>query len=246
MRPVIGITCRRVAGGGTGADEYRLAAAYITAVETAGGIPLLLPALAIRERLPVAVCHGLLFSGGGDPDPRFYGEEELFPLDSVDRHRDDWEIFLVQQALRYAIPVFGICRGLQVINVALGGSLYQDLPTQLGVFHRQEAPAEKVSHRVWVEEGTLLARILKRKRLWTNSLHHQAVKEPAPGLTISARSGDGVVEALEAREGPFLLAVQWHPERLKGPGARRLFKAFISHAAVRAGSSPVPPLYLDG
>jgi putative glutamine amidotransferase len=239
MRPVIGITCRRVAGAGVA--EYRLAAPYITAVEEAGGIPLLLPALAVREQLPAAVCHGLLFSGGGDPDPRLYGEEELFPLDSMDRHRDDWEIFLVQQARQYAIPVFGICRGLQVINVALGGNLYQDLPAQLGVSHRQEKPAGKVSHRVLVEEGTLLARILKRKRIWTNSLHHQAVKEPAPGLAVAARSGDGVVEALEAQEGPFLLAVQWHPERLKSPGARRLFRAFITHAAARAGFSPASP-----
>ncbi|NLW08833.1 MAG: gamma-glutamyl-gamma-aminobutyrate hydrolase family protein [Firmicutes bacterium] len=243
MRPVIGITCRRVTGAGTGVPEYRLAAAYITAVEEAGGIPLLLPALAVRERLPAAACHGLLFSGGGDPDPQLYGEEELFPLDSVDRHRDAWEIFLVREALRHAIPVFGICRGLQITNVALGGSLYQDLPAQLRVSHRQEAPAEKVSHRVWVEEGTLLARIIKRKRIWTNSLHHQAVKEPAPGLIVAARSGDGVVEALEAQDGPFLLAVQWHPERLKSPGARRLFKAFICSAAARAGFSP---LHLDG
>ncbi|NLY89858.1 MAG: gamma-glutamyl-gamma-aminobutyrate hydrolase family protein [Firmicutes bacterium] len=239
MRPVIGITCRRVPGAGV--DEYRLAVPYITAVEKAGGIPLLLPALTVRERLPAAVCHGFLFSGGGDPDPRFYGEEGLFPLDSVDRHRDAWEIFLVEQALRYAVPVFGICRGLQIINVALGGSLYQDLPAQLRVSHRQDAPAEKVSHRVWVEEGTLLARILKRKRIWTNSLHHQAVKKPAPGLIIAARSGDGVVEALEAKKGPFLLAVQWHPERLHSPGARRLFRAFITCAAERAGLFPFSP-----
>ncbi len=241
MRPVIGITCRRVTGARPGVTEYRLAAAYIAAVEEAGGIPLLLPALAVREQMPVAVCHGLLFSGGGDPDPRLYGEEELFPLDSVDRHRDDWEIFLVQQAREYAIPVFGICRGLQIINVALGGSLYQDLPSQCGVSHRQEKPGEKVSHRVLVEEETLLARIIKRKRIWTNSHHHQAVKEPAPGLIVAARSGDGVVEALEAQEGPFLLAVQWHPERLQSPCTRRLFRAFITHATARAGFFPASP-----
>src|SRR5690554_4459450 len=239
MRPVIGITCRRVAGAGV--DEYRLAVPYIAAVEKAGGIPLLLPALAVRERLPAAVCHGLLFSGGGDPDPRFYGEEELFPLDSVDRRRDAWEIFLVKQARRYAIPVFGICRGLQIINVALGGTLYQDLPAQLRVSHRQDTPAEKVSHRVWVEEGTLLARIIKRKRIWTNSLHHQAVKEPAPGLIIAARSEDGVVEALETQKGPFLLAVQWHPERLRSPGTRRLLRTFITYAAARGGFFPASP-----
>ena len=220
--------------------EYRLAAPYITAVEEAGGIP---PAP------PGAGCTGATAGCGlpraslqrrGDPT-RVFTEEELFPLDSMDRHWDDWEIFLVQQARQYVIPVFGICRGLQVINVALGGNLYQDLPAQLGVSHRQEKPAGKVSHRVLVEEGTLLARILKRKRIWTNSLHHQAVKEPAPGLAVAARSGDGVVEALEAQEGPFLLAVQWHPERLKSPGARRLFRAFITHAAARAGFSPASP-----
>ena len=219
---------------GAGVAEYRLAA-LITAVEEAGGIPAL-PALAAWS-MPAAVC-GLLFSGGGDPDPRLWGGSD-FLLDSMYRHRDDWRSSWCNRPA--SASVFGICRGLQVINVALGGNLYQDLPAQLGVSHRQEKPAGKVSHRVLVEEGTLLARILKRKRIWTNSLHHQAVKEPAPGLAVAARSGDGVVEALEAQEGPFLLAVQWHPERLKSPGARRLFRAFITHAAARAGFSPASP-----
>lgn len=240
MRPVIGITCRRVIGAD--ADEYRLAAQYVAIVEKAGGIPLLLPALAVRERLPAAFCHGLLFSGGGDPDPRLYGEKELFPLDSVDRERDNWEIFLLQQAFSFGIPVFGICRGVQILNVALGGSLYQDLPAQLRIYnHRQKAPAEKVSHRVQVEEGSLLGKVLRRKRIWTNSLHHQAVKDIAPELIVSARTGDGVVEALEARRGSFLLAVQWHPERLSSPGARRLFAEFIIRASAHPGFFPFSP-----
>lgn len=230
MKPVIGITCRHFVK--TGGDEYRLAVGYIEAVEKAGGIPLILPPVHNRASFPVSICQGLLFSGGGDPEPRLYGEEDHPRLGSVDRDRDYWEIYLIRRAVRQKIPVFGICRGLQIINVALGGSLYQDLPGQAGIYgHNQDKPAEKVSHRVWVEEGTLLYKIIKRKRIWTNSLHHQAVKVVAPGLLVSARTEDGVVEALESPGGSFLLAVQWHPERLASPGARKLFTAFVENAA---------------
>jgi len=230
MKPVIGITCRHFVGAGC--DEYRLAARYIEAVEKAGGIPLVLPAVNNRALSPASICQGLLFSGGGDPEPGLYGEEEHPRLGSVDRDRDYWEIHLVRRAVRQKIAVFGICRGLQVINVALGGTLYQDLPAQAGIYgHSQDRPAEKVSHRVWLEEGTLLHKIMKRKRIWTNSLHHQAVKEVAPGLVVSARTADGVVEALELPGDSFFLSVQWHPERLAYPGARKLFTAFVKNAA---------------
>lgn len=230
MKPVIGITCRHFVE--TGGNEYRVAAGYIEAVEKAGGIPLVLPPVHDRAAFPVSICQGFLLSGGGDPDPRLYGEEDHPRLGTVDRNRDRWEIYLIRRALRQKIPVFGICRGLQMINVALGGSLYQDLPDQAGIYgHCQESPAEKVSHRVWVEEGTLLYKIIKRERIWTNSHHHQAVKEVAPGLVVSARTGDGVVEALEGSGGSFLLAVQWHPERLASSGARKLFAAFVENAA---------------
>ena len=237
MRPVIGITCRRVAGAGV--DEYRLAVPYIAAVEKAGGIPLLLPALAVRERLPAAVCHGLLFSGGGDPDPRFYGEEELFPLDSVDRRRDAWEIFLVKQARRYAIPVFGICRGYKLLMWRLAA-----LCTRI-FRHNSGFPTGRIHRRKKSAPGVGGGRNPsgannKRKRIWTNSLHHQAVKD-RPGLIIAARSGDGVVEALETQKGPFLLAVQWHPERLRSPGTRRLLRTFITYAAARGGFFPASP-----
>lgn len=232
IKPVIAITCchdrnRRP-------DQYTLAGAYCRAIAKAGGIPVLLPALAALERPLRSFCQGLLLSGGGDFDPVFFNEAPHPQLGTVDRIRDQWEIHLIRAAWTEDLPVLGICRGLQALNVAFNGTLYQDLPDQYPsgekgplLEHSQRLPGDQVSHRVTIAEGTLLSTVLGSTEIWTNSHHHQAVKEPGANLRITAWSDDGVVEGLEGTGGSFLLGVQWHPERLDTPDAQRLFAGFV-------------------
>ena len=211
-----------------------LAGAYCRAIEKAGGIPVLLPAMAKLDRPLHSFCQGLLFSGGGDFDPAFFNEEPHPQLGTVDLERDRWEILLIRKARAEGLPMLGICRGIQALNVALGGTLYQDLPAQYPrvsnlplLEHNQQIPSDRVSHRVTIVAGSLLSRVIGSTEIWTNSHHHQAVKEAAPDLKITARSDDGVIEGLEGTEGPFLLGVQWHPERLANPDSQRLFTGFV-------------------
>jgi putative glutamine amidotransferase len=189
---------------------------YSRAVETTGGLPVLIPVpLATRTGLEtLARLDGLLLTGGDDVHPRCYGEEPLPALGEVDYQRDLAEIALVRAALESGLPVLGICRGLQLINVACGGTLYQDIFTQRPDCqgHRQSAPRDTNTHKVQVLETSRLHDVLGQTLVWVNSRHHQAVRDPAPGLTPSARAGDGLIEALEKPDHPFLLAVQWHPE----------------------------------
>ncbi len=211
-----------------------LAGAYCRAVEKAGGIPVLLPALAILDRPLHSFCQGLLLSGGGDFDPAFFGEEPHPQLGTVDLERDRWEISLIRKARAEGLPILGICRGIQALNVAFGGTLYQDLPAQYLpapnrplLEHNQQIPGDQVSHRVTIVAGSLLSRVIGPTEIWTNSHHHQAVKDPAPDLKVTARSDDGVIEGLEGTGDHFLLGVQWHPERLANPDSQRLFTAFV-------------------
>lgn len=232
IKPLIGITCCH--NRKQQPDQYLLAGAYCRAIVKAGGIPVLLPALAGLDRPLRSFCQGLLFSGGGDFDPVFFHEEPHPRLGTVDRERDRWEILLARQAWAEGLPMLGICRGAQALNVAFGGTLYQDLPAQYPrvanrplLEHNQRTPGDQVSHRVTITAGSLLARVVGATEIWTNSHHHQAVKDPAANLNVTARSDDGVIEGLEGTGGPFLLGVQWHPERLTTPDARRLFTGFV-------------------
>ncbi|HHW12809.1 MAG TPA: gamma-glutamyl-gamma-aminobutyrate hydrolase family protein [Firmicutes bacterium] len=232
MKPVIGVTCRH--DRKQIPDQYMLAGAYCRAIEKAGGIPVLLPAQAEFDRPLHSFCQGLLLSGGGDIDPAFFNEEPHPRLGTVDQERDRWELLLVRKAYAEGLSMLGICRGVQVLNVAFGGTLYQDLPAQYAqrpnrplLEHNQQIPGDQVSHRVTIAAGSLLARILESTEIWTNSHHHQAVKDPAPNLRITARSDDGVIEGLEGTGDHFLVGVQWHPERLASPDSQRLFAAFV-------------------
>ena len=240
MRPVIGVTCSSKLPG-EGKSEYVLARPYISAVERGGGIPIILPPLLELVRRGAwslrRICHGLILSGGGDPDPALFNEKPHDKLGQVDRERDEWEIFLCKMAWLERVPILGICRGLQILNIALGGSLYQDIPSTLpeAINHMQDTPAEFLSHQVLIEEESRLFSILRKDRIWCNSLHHQAIKAVAPQLAVVARSEDGVIEAVEARtreagEG-FVLGVQWHPERLKQPATDLIFAEFITSSS---------------
>lgn len=240
-RPIIGITCSRSVNGRW--SDYSLGHfmefafdAYSQAVLNGGGAPLLVPISQDKDSL-AAVCSridGLILTGGPDINPRFYKEEPRAGLRDVDEAQDRMEIELTRQALAADLPVFGICRGLQVLNVAMGGTLYQDIERQApeACNHSPRADRGTVSHKVMIEPHTRLQGILQRRSLWVNSKHHQAVNQPASGLVASAVATDGIIEALEASDQTFVIAVQWHPEGLweKDAAARKLFKALVSAA----------------
>lgn len=209
-------------------------------VDRAGGLPVFIPLGLTTDTLHAlyARLDGVLFSGGGDIGPVWYGLEPHPTMSSVDPERDRTEMLLARWAANEPKPFFGICRGTQVINVALGGTLFRDVGEHPGAHkHSYDASLESTlrAHDIQVQEDTRLAEILGQPVLRVNSLHHQAVRQAAPGLSITARSSDGIVEAVEMPEHPFGLAVQWHPECLPdAPEQRRLFEAFVRAARSKA------------
>jgi putative glutamine amidotransferase len=244
VRPMIGITCDLDLGTGRearapGRGVHVLYDDYVQAVLASGGLPVLLPAV-ISEDSRAAYAqhlHGLLIPGSpADIDPACYGEEPHARLGPVNPLRTDFELQLVSLALRRELPVFGICGGAQVLNVALGGSLYQDIPSQVSKAYKHSGFSER-AHTVDIVAGTRLAAILGIQEMRVNSLHHQAVKVPGQGMVVSASARDGVIEAVEISSRPFVVGVQWHPERLfvADEAAQRLFSAFVQAAATRQG-----------
>jgi len=215
---------------------------YIDAVLGAGGLPILIP-LSLRGDDLQAVYHkldGVLIPGGGDIDPKLYGVSVLHPkTHDIDDDRDQVELELTRQALKDHKPVFGICRGMQVLSVALGGTLYQDIPDELASplehMHRYPTfPREHFAHQVQIEEDSLLSQVMGTPIVEVNSRHHQSVKEVPANARIVARAPDGVIEAVEVplSDHPFALAVQWHPENLQAQVAQRgLFLKFIEASA---------------
>jgi putative glutamine amidotransferase len=209
---------------------------YVRSIALAGGSPLLIP-LALNRlawRSIYERIDGLLFAGGVDVDPRHYGEDPHPCLGEVDSPLDEAELIFSRWALADGLPVLGICRGIQLINVAAGGSLYQDLPSQVPGALRHtcsppDYPRDYLAHSVGVEPGTRLAGALGANEVWTNSRHHQAVKEVAPGFLATARASDGVVEGIERADTPYVVGVQWHPESLAAmdPQMLALFQSFI-------------------
>jgi putative glutamine amidotransferase len=182
-----------------------------------------------------AGIHGLLLTGGSDVDPQLYGEPEHEKLGQTDRLRDAAELYLINKACSHNLPVLGICRGMQFINVALGGTLYQDLPSEFesDVLHRADGERrfETLQHAIRIYEGSRLQSLLDASELPVNSVHHQGIKKLAEPLAASAQSiEDGLIEAIEHKSHPFMIGVQCHPESLADnirPVWRKLFKAFI-------------------
>jgi putative glutamine amidotransferase len=212
---------------------------YVEGVAGAGGAPVVLPPVG-DERAAEALIRsldGLLLSGGSDLDPGYYGEEPVPELGVTLPERDAFEMALVGLALRRGMPVFGICRGMQVLNVALGGTLYQDLPSQWDrdlLKHRQDTPKWQPTHEVRVSEGSYIAEVMGRRSAKVNSYHHQGIRDLADGLVVTGRSTDGVIEAVEAEDlsARWLLGVQWHAEAMRGAGPQQesLFEAHVSAA----------------
>ena len=182
---------------------------YIEAIKEAGGDPMPFPPSPKAKEIAEGY-RGIVLSGGGDIDPELYGERQGFPLYNVDRDRDVFEIELAKLAMENGIPILGICRGAQVLNVALGGTLFQDIRSQIpgALKHTDDE-----THVINILEGSLLRSIIGREEVIANSSHHQAVKALGEGLSISARSEDGVIEAIEHEFHPFALGLQPHPER---------------------------------
>jgi putative glutamine amidotransferase len=242
--PVIGITAalKEVAGSTAQRQSSRFVRAdldYVESVAESGGAPVVLPP-AVGLRAAEALLDGmdgLLLSGGSDLDPGYYGERPIPEFGVTIPEWDAFDMALLRSALQRGIPVFGICRGMQVLNVALGGTLYQDLHSQLGVDileHRHETPKWQPTHEVEVLNDSCLAEITNRQSVEVNSYHHQGIKGLADALAVSARSSDGVAEAVESRDFSerWLVGVQWHPEGMRGtsPEHRALFEAHISAA----------------
>ena len=228
MRPIIGIT-PEIAENGKVSLNY----AYTHAIETAGGIPLVLPCTedeALLDQL-TALCHGFVFSGGEDIDPVRYGEEKLPQCGEQALRRDAFDLAMFEKALASGKPILGICRGSQLINVALGGTLWQDLPSQQpsDIRHVQQEGQFEHSHSVNILPGTPLAAATGKERLTINSFHHQAAKALGKGLQVMATADDGTVEATWLPEHRFLWSIQWHPERLSDidADARAIFGSFI-------------------
>jgi gamma-glutamyl-gamma-aminobutyrate hydrolase PuuD len=214
---------------------------YIQSVVRAGGAPVILPCMADREAIgaAVAVADGVLLTGGGDIISLAYGEEPHLASKLRDPTRDEMELEVTRRALERELPVLGICRGVQVLNVALGGTLIQDVPSQVaGAVQHYSAGLDTVLlHTVAIEEDSLLARVMGTTSTAVNSWHHQAVKEVGRGLRVNCRARDGVIEGLESVDGRSILGVQFHPEECTAayPQFRTLFDWLVHEAGVRAG-----------
>ncbi len=237
MRPIIGITCTTMGSDESNAS-HGIGVHYINAVEHADGTPILLP-LTQNDSCTVDflnVIDGLLLSGGVDVDPFLYGEESQPKMGRIDVGRDRVEISLIPRILEMNMPVFGICRGIQALNVGAGGTLYQDISMNPSpaLKHRQEAPRWYGTHAIHVQEGSRLLGILGHSTIQVNSFHHQAVKEAAPGFIVSAVTSDGVIEGIESTHHNFAVGVQCHPEGMwqNNPPIANLFIAFAKAAEI--------------
>jgi len=239
LQPLIGITAARTTSP-SGLPQFSVVETYARAVSQAGACPLLIPSGLSGNELDTILqrLDGVLFSGGGDIDPVHYDAGPHPKVGEVDPDRDRVELHLLQQVLQEDIPFLGICRGLQLINVGLGGTLYADIGDQLPGAQNHDFspgwPRDHLAHEVQVTQDSRLAGILGLKLAEVNSLHHQAICQLAPGLLPTASSPDGLVEAVELPDHPFGLAVQWHPEWLTAHAPMRaLFRAFIEVANVK-------------
>ncbi len=242
--PVIGVTpTLLLSKQGPPLLQYVIQKTYTDAVLQAGGVPVLL--IPTEDEAVLASyrdrCDGFLFSGGPDVSPACYGEQTRPACGSLSPERDAFELALLRLLLRDGAdrcpPIFAICRGMQVLNVALGGTLYQDIVTEYPVtaLHRQPVACADTCHEVRVLPETPLADLMGEGSAAVNSYHHQAVKALAAPLAPAAYSEDGLLEALYLPHARFLLGVQWHPERILQLAAHRaLFRALVTHAARRA------------
>lgn len=227
--PLIGITTY----GRNDEDEYTLPAVYVEAVRRAGGIPLLIPHGESRIEALLSALDGIIISGGGDIDPAHYGSAGHPTIYMIDAERDATELELARRIVASDKPTLCICRGMQVLNVALGGTLIEHLPDVVSgkINHRLE-PDQHTEHDLTILQDTQLAALIGSGPTHCVSWHHQAIRTLAPGLTVSAQAADGTIEAVEVTDHPWLIAVQWHPEMSAAtdPRQQQLFDRFVAAA----------------
>jgi putative glutamine amidotransferase len=240
-RPIIGITTY----GRDDQDRYALPTVYVDCVTRAGGIAVLIPPAEEDVQPLLDRLQGVILAGGGDMDPALYGGRCSNTIYMVDPQRDRCELALVRAVLQKAIPCLGICRGIQVINVALGGTLVEHLPEEVGetVLHRAP-PRQPVEHAIYIQPESRLAKIMGRTRITCASWHHQAIRGPGQDLQVVARAPDGTIEAVEMTNHPWLFGIQWHPEltAAEDPLQQKLFQALNEAARKKraAGCSGQP------
>ena len=227
VNPIIGIT------GNFEDKKCSIAQGYFRSVLEAGMVPLIIPPLTDAQQVlsVLSVVDGLLLSGGGDVNPLLVGQEPIPSLHSINPQRDAYELLLIRLAYDRQIPMLGICRGIQLLNIALGGNIYQDLGdeypnSKVLIKHCQDLERGFPSHSVSVDTKTTLYSIFKSEHLYVNSFHHQAVSDVSDKLMVSARSKDGVVEAVESTEFKSIIGVQWHPECFIEEGDRAMMPLF--------------------
>ncbi|MGX4645474.1 gamma-glutamyl-gamma-aminobutyrate hydrolase family protein [Holzapfeliella sp. JNUCC 80] len=237
-QPIIGISGSFITDEGTPFPGYRRSYVnedYVTSVSDNGGIPFIIPLTSDMSviKKQIEAVDALILSGGHDVSPRFYNEEPQSKLGEISPERDEFDFALLKYAEEKQIPVLGICRGAQIMNVFHGGSLYQDLSYRLGesLKHNQQKHPDMETHTVEIAQDSKLFDILKTNEILVNSFHHQVINQLADSFVESAKAPDGVIEAFESPTHPFLLAVQWHPEMLhrKSQLMNNLFKSLINH-----------------
>lgn len=222
--PLIGVS------SSWGDTDTRVPKAYVEAVMMAGGVAVVLPITDNKEMIEqqIDTIDALVVTGGADLNPLLYGEEPNAALGKVYEQRDEYDIALIKMAIKKGKPILAICRGLQVINIIYGGTLYQDIPSTYGkpyIKHDQERDVKLGSHTVTIVKDTQLYKILQSEKVLVNSTHHQAVNKLADGFTVSARTSDGIIEAIESVE-KKIIAVQFHPEEMVYGGNKLMLKLF--------------------
>ncbi|MCD8158521.1 MAG: gamma-glutamyl-gamma-aminobutyrate hydrolase family protein [Clostridiales bacterium] len=232
MKPVIGVTPLF----DSGRDSIWMVPGYMEGITAAGGIPLILPLKADKNDIEeiFSLCGGFLFTGGNDVNPEIYREKLTSDCVDINKDRDSLETELFGLCLKYDKPVLGICRGIQLMNALLGGTLYKDLPKEhpTGIDHHMKPPYDVPCHSVTILKNTPLHKLLKKDSLEVNSYHHQVVKTLAPALSPMAVSEDGLTEAVYMPDKKFIQAVQWHPEFMfeKSPDQLALFKEIVDNS----------------
>ncbi len=229
MRPIIGV----IPLYDDEKESYWMLPGYMQVLELCGAAPIMLPMTkepALLDQL-FSMCDGLLLTGGHDISPDIYGEDPKDYCGAPCKVRDEMEVYLLKKAIEKKMPLLGICRGLQLMNGALGGTLYQDLPNEKpgSVEHHMTAPYDRGAHEVEVLPGTLLAGIIGAGTKRVNSYHHQAIKDLSPMAQCMAVSEDGLAEAISIKNQPFMIGLQWHPEFSyeKDPDSKKIVQAFV-------------------
>jgi len=230
MRPIIGVTTY----GRKKDGNFFLPGEYVDAVRNAGGFPILLPPGEKGAVIILELVDGLIFAGGGDIEPGIYGGNSHSTIAGVDPERDEFELALAEKVLQNSTPTLGICRGSQLLNVATGGKLIEDVPDEIGdsIPHRVDV-GEASEHPVQIEQGSRLAEITGSNEVNVKSQHHQGIRTVPEVWRISAQAPDGVIEALQHKTHPWMHAVLWHPEMSpEDPHHQRLFEAFVEASAI--------------